>query len=75
MGYLVITGIIFTKQFKYEYKITRSKYNNETFKTGSFHQSRLSFLRSFLSEFKNWDYSRDLFELDKDGYGTALYSF
>ena len=42
---------------------------------GSFHQSRLSFLRSFLSEFKNWDYSRDLFELDKDGYGTAVYSF
>ena len=35
---------------------------------GSFHQSRLSFLRSFLSEFKNWDYNRDLFELDKDGY-------
>ena len=42
---------------------------------GSFHQSRLSFLRSFLSEFKNWDYNRDLFELDKDGYGTAVYSF
>ena len=42
---------------------------------GSFHQSRLSFLRSFLSEFKNWEYNRDLFELDKDGYGTAVYSF
>ena len=42
---------------------------------GSFHQSRLSFLRSFLSEFKDWDYRRDLFDLDKKGYGTAVYSF
>ena len=30
---------------------------------GSFHQSKLSFLRSFLSEFKDWDYKRDLFNL------------
>ena len=42
---------------------------------GSFHQSRLSFLRSFLSEFKDWQYNRDLFDLDKEGYGTAVYSF
>ena len=42
---------------------------------GSFHQSRLSFLRSFLSEFKDWDYKRDLFNLDEKGYGTAVYSF
>ena len=42
---------------------------------GSFHQSRLSFLRSFLNEFKDWDYKRDLFDLDKDGFGTAVYSF
>ncbi len=42
---------------------------------GSFHQSRLSFLRSFLSEFKDWQYNRDLFDLDQDGYGTAVYSF
>jgi hypothetical protein len=42
---------------------------------GSFHQSKLSFLRSFLNEFKDWDYSRDLFNLDKDGYGEAIYSF
>ena len=42
---------------------------------GSFHQSKLSFLRSFLSEFKNWEYKRDLFELDKDGFGIAVYSF
>ena len=42
---------------------------------GSFHQSRLSFLRSFLSEFKDWQYNRDLFDLDQEGYGTAVYSF
>ena len=41
---------------------------------GSFHQSKLSFLRSFLDEFKNWEYKRDLFNLDKNGYGTAIYS-
>ena len=42
---------------------------------GSFHQSKLSFLRSFIREFKDWDYKRNLFDLDKDGYGTAVYSF
>ena len=42
---------------------------------GSFHQSKLSFLRSFLKEFKNWEYKRNLFELDEFGYGTAVYSF
>ena len=42
---------------------------------GSFHQSRLSFLRSFLNEFRDWDYKRDLFDLDKNGFGTAVYSF
>ena len=42
---------------------------------GSFHQSKLSFLRSFLNEFKDWDYSRDLFHLDYNGYGEAVYSF
>ena len=42
---------------------------------GSFHQSRLSFLRSFLSEFKDWEYKRDLFDLDENGFGTAVYSF
>ena len=44
-------------------------------KLGSFHQSKLSFLRSFLKEFKNWDYKRDLFELNVLGFGTAVYSF
>ena len=41
---------------------------------GSFHQSKLSFLRSFLKEFKNWEYKRDLFNLSELGYGTAVYS-
>ena len=31
---------------------------------GSFHQSKLSFLRSFLEEFKDWQYRNDLFELN-----------
>ena len=42
---------------------------------GSFHQSKLSFLRSFLNEFKDWEYNRDLFNLDSIGYGEAVYSF
>ena len=41
---------------------------------GSFHQSKLSFLRSFIREFKGWDFKQDLFELDANGYGTAIYS-
>ncbi len=41
---------------------------------GSFHQSKLSFLRSFLKEFEDWEYKRDLFELNELGYGTAVYS-
>ena len=42
---------------------------------GSFHQSKLSFLRSFLNEFKDWKYKRDLFDLNNSGYGVAVYSF
>jgi len=42
---------------------------------GSFHQSKLSFLRSFIREFKQWNYKRNLFDLNKNGYGTAIYSF
>jgi hypothetical protein len=42
---------------------------------GSFHQSKLSFLRSFLKEFKDWEYKKDLFELNEHGYGEAVYSF
>ena len=44
-------------------------------KLGSFHQSKLSFLRSFLNEFKDWEYKRDLFELNEKGFGRAVYSF
>ena len=44
-------------------------------KLGCFHQSKLSFLRSFLKEFKDWKFSRDLFELNEKGYGRAVYSF
>ena len=36
---------------------------------GSFHQSKLSFLRSFLKEFKDWKFERTRREVDKDGYG------
>ena len=42
---------------------------------GSFHQSKLSFLRSFLNEFKDWEYKKDLFDLDENGYGEGVYSF
>ncbi len=42
---------------------------------GSFHQSKLSFLRSFLNEFKEWEYKRDLFDLNENGFGEAVYSF
>ena len=41
---------------------------------GSFYQSKLSFLRSFLREFKDWEFNKDLFELDENGYGIAVYS-
>jgi len=41
---------------------------------GSFHQSKLSFLRSFIREFKNWKFDRVSFELNNEGYGSAVYS-
>ena len=41
---------------------------------GSFHQSKLSFLRSFIREFKDWNYKRNIFDLDDNGYGTVVYS-
>jgi len=44
-------------------------------KLGCFHQSKLSFLRSFLNEFKDWKYNRDLFDLDENGFGNVVYSF
>ncbi len=42
---------------------------------GSFHQSKLSFLRSFLNEFKEWEYKKDLFNLNENGFGEVVYSF
>ena len=41
---------------------------------GSFHQTKLSFLRSFVREFKSWTFKCDLFDLDEQGFGTAVYS-
>ena len=41
---------------------------------GSFHQSKLSFLRSFIREFKNWKFDRVSFDLNDEGYGSAVYS-
>ena len=41
---------------------------------GSFHQSKLSFLRSFIREFKEWDFKTFDFSLDKMGFGHIVYS-
>ena len=42
---------------------------------GSFHQSRLSFMRTLVRHMvtENWLISRVLFELDTEGYGTVIY--
>tara|TARA_Y100000590_G_scaffold138619_1_gene158686 strand:- start:419 stop:2080 length:1662 start_codon:yes stop_codon:yes gene_type:complete len=58
-----------------EVNLRDPKYLMKLSKLGSFHQSKLSFLRSFLKEFKDWKYSRDLFELNDKGHGRAVYSF
>ncbi len=58
-----------------EVKLREPKIIMKLSKLGSFHQSKLSFLRSFLKEFKDWEYNRDLFDLDEGGYGKAIYSF
>ena len=41
---------------------------------GSFHQSKLSFLRSFIREFKNWDFKTEYFNLNQEGFGEVVYS-
>ena len=41
---------------------------------GSFHQSKLSFLRSFIREFKDWEFKTEYFNLDSNGYGEIVYS-
>ena len=58
-----------------EIKLREPKSLMKLSKLGSFHQSKLSFLRSFLNEFKDWKYSRDLFQLNDKGFGRAIYSF
>ena len=40
---------------------------------GSFHQSKLSFLRSFIREFKDWTFQTGEFELNEKGYGHCVY--
>ena len=40
---------------------------------GSFHQSKLSFLRSFIREFKNWEFKTKEFNLDNQGFGHIVY--
>ena len=58
-----------------EIRLRDPKFLMKLSKLGSFHQSKLSFLISFLSEFKDWKYSRDLFQLNDKGHGRAVYSF
>lgn len=42
---------------------------------GSFHQTRISFMRSLLRRIANeqWQLERPLFQLDEEGYGTVVY--
>ena len=40
---------------------------------GSFHQSKLSFLRSFIREFKDWNFQTHILELDNLGFGHGVY--
>ncbi len=75
MGYLVIIGIIFIKLFKMNIELRDPNEIMKLSRLGSFHQSKLSFLRSFLNEFKDWEYNRDKFNLDENGFGVAVYSF
>jgi hypothetical protein len=43
---------------------------------GSFHQTRLSFMRALLRRLKreNWRFARNLWALDEEGYGRAVYT-
>jgi hypothetical protein len=43
---------------------------------GSFHQTRLSFMRSLLRRLKReqWTFRRGLWEIDDDGFGRAVYT-
>ncbi len=75
MEYLETIGIIFIKQSNMNVELRDPNIIMKLSRLGSFHQSKLSFLRSFLDEFKDWDYNRDLFDLDENGYGVVIYSF
>ena len=66
--YSVIIGITFIRLFKMNIDLRNPNIIMKLSRLGSFHQSRLSFLRSFLSEFKDWEFKRDLFDLDKNGF-------
>jgi hypothetical protein len=43
---------------------------------GSFHQTRLSFMRTLLRRLKkeHWTFAKPVWEIDSDGYGRAVYS-
>lgn len=43
---------------------------------GSFHQTRLSFMRTLLRRLKReqWTFAKPVWEIDSDGYGRAVYS-
>ena len=72
MEYWEIIGITFIRLFKMNINLRNPNIIMKLSRLGSFHQSRLSFLRSFLSEFKDWKFKRDLFDLDKKGFGNAV---
>ena len=40
---------------------------------GSFHQSKLSFLRGFIREFKDWNFQTHTLKLDNSGFGHGVY--
>ena len=43
---------------------------------GSFHQTRLSFMRTLLRRLKReqWHFKRNLWAIDKQGFGRAVYT-
>ena len=55
-----------------EIRLRDPKFLMKLSKLGSFHQSKLSVLRSFLAEVKDWKYSRDVFQLNDKGHVRAV---
>ena len=77
MGYWEIIGLIFIKILLINMVNIQHRNPDKVMtlsRLGSFHQSKLSFLRSFIREFKDWEFNQDLFDLDTNGYGTVVYS-